>query len=88
MAMFDFLKSANAKRLDEIVDRLKLTYSNAYKDDTQRIFKEFTDAYDNLKRNNRLSDKQIQYYDEVVADYTQKIDKLVNGNNRNRYYPR
>ena len=86
--MFDFLKSANDKRLDEIVDRLKLTYSNAYKDDTQRIFKEFTDAYDNLKRNNRLSDKQIQHYDEVVADYTQKIDKLVNGNNRNRYYPR
>ena len=86
MAMFDFLKSSTDKRLDEIVERLKLNYSNNYKEDTQRIYQEFTNAFENLKLANKLSNKQIEHYDEIAADYAKKIEKFNNSDRQKAFW--
>jgi len=80
MGVFDFLKGSTDKRLDEILERLKLTYSNNYKDDSLRIYKEFNDAFDIMKRNGKLNDKQIAHYTEVQADYEKKLAHFQNSN--------
>ncbi len=78
MALFDFLKSSTDKRLDEMVERVKLNYSNNYHDDAVRSYEALESAFSNLNRNNKLNDKQIEYYNGVMADYKEKIDKMAN----------
>ena len=78
MALFDFLKSSTDKRLDEMVERVKLNYSNNYHDDAVRSYEALETAFDNLSRNNKLNDKQIDYYNGVMKDYKEKIDKMAN----------
>ncbi len=84
MALFDFLKSSTDKRLDEMVERVKLNYSNNYHDDAVRSYEALETAFDNLSRNNKLNDKQIDYYNDVMKDYKEKIDKM--GNDRTAYW--
>ena len=84
MALFDFLKSSTDKRLDEMVERVKLNYSNNYHDDAVRSYEALETAFDNLSRNNKLNDKQIDYYNGVMNDYKEKIDKM--GNDRTAYW--
>ncbi len=84
MALFDFLKSSTDKRLDEMVERVKLNYSNNYHDDAVRSYEALETAFDNLSRNNKLNDKQIDYYNGVMKDYKEKIDKM--GNDRTAYW--
>ena len=78
MALFDFLRSSTDKRLDEMVERVKLNYSNNYHDDAVRSYEALETAFDNLSRNNKLNDKQIDYYNGVMKDYKEKIDKMAN----------
>ena len=84
MALFDFLKSSTDKRLDEMVERVKLNYSNNYHDDAVRSYEALETAFDNLSRNNKLNDKQIDYYNGVMKDYKEKIAKM--GNDRTAYW--
>lgn len=86
MAMFDFLKSSTDKRLDEIVERLKLNYSNNYKDDSLRAYSDFTTAFENLKNSNKLSAKQVEHYDEIVADYAKKLEKFSNADRQKAFW--
>ena len=67
-----------------MVERVKLNYSNNYHDDAVRSYEALETAFDNLSRNNKLNDKQIDYYNGVMKDYKEKIDKM--GNDRTAYW--
>ena len=74
--MFDFLKSSKHAGMDAIVQRIHMNMENNYKDAAQENLKQLEAKYAALRDAQALSDKQIRYYDEVLAGYRERMLKF------------
>jgi len=72
--MFDFIKNIGKnKQLEATIARLQMNMSNNYKDAAQGDYKELLDLYAQLEDKGVLSDRQKNYYKEVIEDYSVKM---------------
>lgn len=72
--MFDFIKNIGKnKQLEAAIARLQMNMSNNYKDAAQADYKELMDLYEGLEDKGVLSDRQKNYYKEVIEDYSEKM---------------
>ena len=72
--MFDFIKSIGKnKQMEAAIARLQMNMSNNYKDAAQTDYKELLDLYAQLEDKGVLSDRQKNYYKEVIEDYSVKM---------------
>lgn len=72
--MFDFIKNfGKNKQLEAAIARLQMNMSNNYKDAAQADYRELIDLYAEFADEGTLSDRQKDYYKEVIEDYGVKM---------------
>ena len=72
--MFEFIKNIGKnKQLEATIAKLEMNMSNNYKDAAQADYREFVDLYAKLTDKGVLSDRQKEYYREVIEDYSIKM---------------
>ena len=72
--MFDFIKNIGKnKQLEAAIIRLQMNMSNNYKDAAQADYKDLMDMYAELAQKGSLSEKQKNYYKDVIEDYSVKM---------------
>ncbi len=72
--MFDFIKNfGKNKQLEVAIAKLQMNMSNNYKDAAQADYKELMDLYEELEDKGILSDRQKNYYKEVIEGYSEKM---------------
>ena len=72
--IFDFIKNIGKnKQLETAIVKLQMNMSNNYKDAAQADYKELIDLYAEFTDKGVLSDKQKNYYKEVIEDYSVKM---------------
>lgn len=75
--MFAFLKNMGKnKELEALICKLQNNCENNYKDAAQENLKQLEAKYTALRDAQALSDKQIRYYDEVLAGYRERMLKF------------
>ena len=75
--MITFLKRQKGRgsnrRLDELLQELQMNLSNNYKDAAQQSLREFEAEFKVKKDAGELTDKQLAYYEERLAEYREKL---------------
>lgn len=72
--MFNYIKNIGKnKQLEAAIARLQMNMSNNYKDAAQADYRELLDWYAQLEDKGVLSDRQKNYYKEVIEDYSVKM---------------
>lgn len=72
--MFEFIKNIGKnKQLEVAIARLQMNMSNNYKDAAQADYKELMVLYEKLVTMEGLSDKQKNYYKEVINNFSVKM---------------
>lgn len=72
--MFGFLKNVKKnKQLDDIIQRIEMNMSNNYKDAAQANLKELETTLQELTDAHRLSDKQKNYYEEILRSFKERM---------------
>lgn len=72
--MFGFLKNVKKnKQLDDIIQRIEMNMSNNYKDAAQANLKELETTLQELTEAHRLSDKQKNYYEEILRSFKERM---------------
>ena len=75
--MFSFLKKMGKnKELEELIRKLQSNCENNYKDAAQENLKQLEEKYAALREQQALSEKQIRYYDEILAGYRERMQKF------------
>lgn len=76
MKILEFLKKNNKNRnkeLDGAIQKVQNNMENNYKDAAQINLKEFETLFGEMKASGRLSEVQIAYYEELLAEYQGKM---------------
>ena len=72
--MFEFIKNIGKnKQLEAAVARLQMNMSNNYKDAAQENYKALIDLYVELRDKGTLTDKQKDYYKNLIEEYSVKM---------------
>lgn len=71
-----FFKSETEKQLDEKIKRIQNNFENNYKDATQLNLKEFESMLNEVKVSGKLKEKQVQFYENKLADYQKQMEKF------------
>lgn len=72
--MFGFLKNVKKnKQLDDIIQKIEMNMSNNYKDAAQANLKELETTLQELTDAHRLSDKQKNYYEEILRSFKERM---------------
>lgn len=75
--MLAFLKRfGKNKELESVIRKLQSNCENNYKDAAQANLKEFETVYTHLRENGELSSKQILYYEEILKQYREQMEKF------------
>lgn len=75
--MFSFLKKMGKNReLEELIRKLQSNCENNYKDAAQENLRSLEARFYELREKQALSEKQIRYYDEVMAGYRERMQKF------------
>jgi len=61
------------KELEGMIVSLEANMSNNYKDNAQSNLQELKTQYHNLLTDNKLSNKQKQYYQELIDTYDERM---------------
>ena len=62
------------KELEGILLSLNANMANNYKDNAQRNLIELCNKYDELCNQNKLKEKQIKYYNDIIAELKKQMD--------------
>ena len=73
-------KKLNNKELDNWIEKTKMYMSNNYKDAAQEAFKDFKSTFEKLKKKEILSEKQIDYYNEIKEELVKALEKYSHKN--------
>ena len=72
--MFGFLKNVKKnKQLDDIIQKIEMNMSNNYKDAAQANLKELETTLQEFTEAHRLSDKQKNYYEEILRSFKERM---------------
>ncbi|MBR4964881.1 MAG: hypothetical protein IKY53_00120 [Lachnospiraceae bacterium] len=75
--MFSFFKRMGKNtELEELIRKLQSNCENNYKDAAQENLKKLEERYAAMCETQALSEKQIRYYDEVLAGYRERMQKF------------
>ena len=75
--MFSFLKKIGKnKELEELIRKLQSNCENNYKDAAQENLKSLETRFCELREKQVLSEKQIRYYDGIMAGYRERMQKF------------
>lgn len=64
------------KELESIIFRLEANMSNNYKDNAQDNLKELDKRLGELKESGKLSGKQLEKYEKLLADYKVRMKEF------------
>lgn len=64
------------KELEELVNHVRVNAENNYKDAAQEDFRIFEKALEEYKAAGKLNEKQIQYYDGILQEFTEEMKKF------------
>ncbi len=76
MKILEFIRKNNKSRnkeLDGALQKIQNNMENNYKDAAQINLKEFEELFDEMKASGRLSEAQVVYYEELLAEYQGKM---------------
>lgn len=68
-----FFKKSKTIGLDKKLSEFSMHYGNNYKDEAKRAYKEAIDMFEELKKNNELSAKELEKYGRLIDDCTGKM---------------
>ena len=72
--MFDFFKrTGKNKRLEGIIESIRMNLSNNYKDAAQMDLKEFGEALEELSEAGKLSEMQKSYYEVILSEFKENM---------------
>lgn len=72
--MFEFIKNMGKnKQLEAAIAKLQMNMSNNYKDAAQENYKVLMDLYVELRDKGTLTDKQKDYYKNLIEEYSVKM---------------
>jgi len=72
--MFEFIKNMGKnKQLEAAIAKLQMNMSNNYKDAAQENYKALIDLYVELRDKGTLTDKQKDYYKNLIEEYSVKM---------------
>lgn len=72
--MFEFIKNMGKnKQLEAAIAKLQMNMSNNYKDAAQENYKALMDLYVELTDKGTLTDKQKDYYKNLIEEYSVKM---------------
>lgn len=77
-----FQKKGKNTELDTLIQELQMNASNNYKDAAQASLQKFITALEILKSENRLSQKQISYYEKQLMDFQADMIKFTHADQK------
>lgn len=73
MSIIDIFNRKKNSELEGIIISLNANMSNNYKDNAQSNFLELCNKYEELIKQNKLNEKQIAYYEQVISELKEQL---------------
>ena len=73
--MLSIFQRSTKTELEDIIRSLESNRANNYKDNAQADYKKLVKVFEELKSDNKLNDKQISRYGQIISEYKSMLNK-------------
>ena len=73
--MLSIFQRSTKTELEDIIRSLESNRANNYKDNAQADYKKLVKVFEELKSDNKLNDKQIARYGQIISEYKSMLNK-------------
>lgn len=73
--MLSIFQRSTKPELEDIIRSLESNRANNYKDNAQADYKKLVKVFEELKSDNKLNDKQIAHYGQIISEYKSMLNK-------------
>lgn len=73
--MLSIFQRSTKPELEDIIRSLESNRANNYKDNAQADYKKLVKVFEELKSDNKLNDKQIARYGQIISEYKSMLNK-------------